>query len=311
MACFYPQTVYPSIEVNPSGKRSATWNPHQGYEDRAYVIKCGQCQGCRGSRALMWAARCHHEMSVHEDNCFLTLTYDREHLPLNGTLDFTHHQLFIKKLRKHLTPRNPHARLYSRRIKYYACGEYGETSLRPHFHTCLFNLDFEDKVLWKTQHGEKLFVSPTLNRIWGNGRVVIGALNFASAAYVARYILKKITGPDAELHYQVQHPISGEIFEAEHERALISQGIGLSWLEKFSGDVYPQDFFHINGKKVAPPRAYDSWLEKNNPELLARVKARRNVSAERHMENNTYERLRVREELLRLKMEHYRRIYEV
>jgi len=302
MACFYPQTVYPSYEVNPSGKRSATWNPHQGYEDLAYVIKCGQCSGCRGARALMWATRCHHEMTLNEANCFVTLTYDREHLPLHSTLDFDDHILFMKRLRKYFSPR---------KIKYYSCGEYGETTLRPHFHSCIFNLDFDDKELWKTQNGERLYTSPTLNKIWGKGRAVIGALSFASAAYVARYILKKMTGPEARLHYQIEHPITGEIHDAAPEKALMSQGLGLSWLEKFHTDVYPQDFFHINGKRVRPPRAYDNWLEKNNPALMARVKARRNVSAEQHMENNTYERLRVREELLSIKSEYYRRVYEV
>lgn len=311
MACFHPQTVYPSLEVNPSGKRSATWNPHQGYEDLAYVIKCGQCQGCRGSRALMWAARCHHEASLYEDNSFLTLTYSPENLPLHGTLDYQDHVRFIKRLRKYLSPLNPHARLYSRKIKYYACGEYGEKDLRPHFHTCLFNLAFADKELWKTQNGSPLYQSVTLTKLWGKGLAVIGDLTFASAAYVARYILKKMTGPQSELHYQLEHPITGDIHQAEKERALMSQGIGISWLEKFKGDVYPQDFFHINGKKVSPPKAYDKWMEKNDPNLMARVRARRNVSAEQHEQNNTYERLRVREELLSIKQNYYRRVYEV
>jgi len=301
MSCFYPQTVYPSYEVNPSGKRSATWNPHQGYEDLAYKIACGQCDGCRVGKTLAWATRIHHEQSMWEANSFLTLTYDREHLPLHGTLQFRDHQLFMKSLRKYFAPRT---------IRYYSCGEYGETSLRPHFHTCLFNLEFDDKELWKTQNGESLYISPTLQSIWKNGRAVIGALTFASAAYVARYILKKVLGKDSQLHYQMEHPITGEIHDAEPERALMSQGIGISWLEKFKSDVYPQDFFHVDGKRVKPPRAYDRWLEKNDPTLWARVRARRQVNGEEFAENNTYERLRVREEVLSIKQKTQRRIYE-
>lgn len=311
MACFYPQKVYPSYEVNLSGKRSVTWNPHQGYEDLGFQIKCCQCQGCRYDRTLAWATRMHHEALMHDENSFLTLTYDRKHLPLSGTLDFKDHQKFAKSLRKHLTPKNPHARLYQRRIKYYACGEYGEKTLRPHFHTCLFGLDWQDKELWKIQNGESLYTSPTLNKIWGKGRAVIGALTFASAAYVARYILKKITGRDATQHYQIEHPITGEIYDAEPERALISQGLGKAWFEKFSGDVYPQDFLTINGKAVKPPRAYDKWMEEKDPELMARVRARRQVSGDEFAENNTYERLRVREEVLHIKNQVKRRIYEV
>jgi len=312
MACFHPQTVYPSKEVNPSGKRSPTWNPAQSLgSDMGFKIACGQCIGCRHTRILGWATRCHHEMQSHQANCFLTLTYDRKHLPLHGTLDYEDHKRFMKRLRKHFTPSNPHAALYRRKIKYYSCGEYGETTLRPHFHTCLFNLDFDDKQLWKVQNGEKLYISPTLQKIWQKGRAVIGALTFASAAYVARYILKKVVGRDSQMHYQVEHPITGEVHAAAPERALMSQGLGLSWLEKFKSDVYPQDFFHVNGKKVSPPAAYDRWLEEHDPKLWEFVKYRRMNNGERFAENNSHERLRVREELKYIKQEHYRRIYEV
>lgn len=301
MACFYPQTVYPSKEVNPSGKRSATWNPNQGYSDLGYEIACGQCQGCRATRALDWATRITHESLLWESNLFLTLTYDEGQLPLHGTLDYSDHELFMKRLRKRFAPRT---------IRYYSCGEYGETTLRPHFHTCLFNLSFNDAELWKTQNGEHLFTSPTLNEIWGKGRAVIGSLTYASAAYVARYILKKITGPKSELHYQLEHPITGDIHQAAPEGARMSQSLGISWLEKFKSDVYPKDFFHIDGKKIRPPRAYDRWLEKHDPQMWARVRARRQVGGEANSENNTYERLRVREHIHALKSEYYRRIYE-
>lgn len=239
---------------------------------------------------------------MHSANSFLTLTYRKEELPLHGTLNYKDHTDFMKKLRKYFEPRT---------IRYYSCGEYGETNLRPHFHSCLFNLDFDDKELWKTQKGEKLYVSPTLNKIWGKGLAVIGEMTYASAAYVARYTLKKVRGPDAFLHYQVEHPITGEVHDAEPEDARMSRNLGIPWLEKYKSDVYAQDFFHINGKKVRPPKAYDRWLEKTDPDLWKRVKARREINGERFADNNTYERLRVREELLAIKQKYYRRVYEV
>lgn len=304
MACLFPRDVYRSTEVNPSGKRSIVFDSKKGYGDLTFKIACKQCNACRQTYSLDWATRVHLEQSLYEANCFVTLTYDAEHYPPNGGLVRRDHQLFMKSLRDYFYPRT---------IRYYAAGEYGESSLRPHFHSCLFNIDFDDKVLWKSQHGEMLYTSPTLAGLWKNGRAVIGSLTFASAAYVARYILKKVRGRDADEHYQVEDMETGEWVQVERERALMSlrPGVGIPWLEKFKSDVYPSDFITINNKRVRPPAAFDVWLSQNDPQLWQRVKYKRMVSADRHAENNTIERLRVRRELTDLKLQFYRRIYEV
>jgi len=304
MACLYPRTGYRSTEVNPSGKRSLVWDSKQGYGDLKVITACGQCTGCRQAYSLEWATRVHCEQQLYEANCFITLTYDGKSLPPGGSLDYDHHELFMKRLRKHFAPRT---------IRNYAAGEYGETSLRPHFHSCLFNLDFDDKELWKRQNGEDLYTSPILNDLWGKGRAVIGSLTFASAAYVARYILKKVRGPDAAKHYEIYVPETGECYDVSPEAPRMSRrpGVGIPWLEKYYKDVYPSDFLVINGKKVKPPKAFDRWLEKHHPLLWQRVKYKRIANGDRHAENNTIERLRVRRELAELKLKHYRRIYEV
>lgn len=85
------------------------------------VIKCGQCMECRLAYSREWAIRITHEAAMHERNCFLTLTYDDDHLPKYGQLVKSDLQKFFKRLRHHFN------------FKYVACGEYGERRRRPHF----------------------------------------------------------------------------------------------------------------------------------------------------------------------------------
>ena len=152
------------------------------------MVPCGQCIGCRLERSRQWAIRCVHEASLHTDNCFITLTYSPDCLPSDGSLNHDDFQKFFKRLRKHIAPK---------KIRYYMCGEYGEDLQqpsklgRPHFHACLFGLDFDDKQLYIVRDDVKLYTSATLEKIWGKGFVTIGDVTFESAAYVARYIAKK------------------------------------------------------------------------------------------------------------------------
>jgi len=103
-------------------------------------IPCGQCTGCRLDRSKAWAIRCYHESMMWEENCFATLTYDDEHLPKNSSLDKRDLQKFFKRLRKKYEPK---------KIRYYACAEYGEKSFRPHYHAAIFNISFADRKEWK------------------------------------------------------------------------------------------------------------------------------------------------------------------
>lgn len=156
------------------------------------TLPCGQCIGCRLERSRQWAVRCVHEASLHKRNCFITLTYNNDHLPEDRGLHYDHFQLFMKRLRKK----------YGEGIRFYMCGEYGEKLGRPHFHACLFNHDFSDKTPWKTtETGFKLFRSKELEELWPYGYSSVGAVSFESAAYVARYIMKKVNGEAAEMHY--------------------------------------------------------------------------------------------------------------
>ena len=179
---------------------------------RKLQLPCGQCTRCRLERSRQWAIRCVHEAQMWTDNCFITLTYDKEHLPAGNTLKHLDYQLFMKRLRR---------RFFSSRetpIRYYMCGEYGEKGGRPHYHACLFNFNFPDrKPTHKSEKGSQLYSSKLLEQIWGMGRCDIGELNFESAAYAARYIMEKQTGEKATNHYAQLDKDTGEIFKREPE----------------------------------------------------------------------------------------------
>lgn len=256
MPCYHPLQGWRSRSVNPSGKRPIVFDRSKGLVDLEVTVPCGQCIGCRLERSRQWAMRCLHEASLHEENCFLTLTYEDANLPKSGSLVKKDFQDFMKRLRKRYEPK---------KIRYYMCGEYGDENLRPHYHCCLFNHDFADKTIWTVRNGNSLYTSETLSKLWGHGYCVIGDVTFDSAAYVARYIMKKVTGPHAEFHY-------GDLVPEYNN---MSQGIGKEWYEKFKDDCFPSDFIVVNGKKMGVPKYYEYLLDKDDPELLKLLKARR------------------------------------
>lgn len=225
-----------------------------------------------------------HEAQFHALSCFLTLTYDDEHLPRGGTLVKRHFQLFMKRLRK--------ARKKTR-IAYFHCGEYGGRLGRPHYHAIVFGADFGDKVLYEEDSdGNKLFTSEELDNLWTHGECKIGAVTFQSAAYVARYVMKKVTGDAAEQHYRQVDTETGEIIDLlpEYITMSLKPGIGLKWFEQYSTDVYPDDFVIADGQKAKPPAYYDRKLP---PEQLAEIKRKREARAltPKVRANNTPQRL--------------------
>lgn len=191
MACFHPLSGYRAEAVNPdTGKHSIVFDRRKArfggvlLQDQIEV-PCGQCIGCRLERSRQWALRCVHEASLHDENCFITLTYDPEHLPIYfrddgpalGTLCKEDFQNFMKRLRERI----------GTKIRFFHCGEYGEQLGRPHYHAIIFGYDFADKTpIEVSDGGHNQFVSEMLTEVWGKGRCTIGAVTFDSAAYVAR-----------------------------------------------------------------------------------------------------------------------------
>ena len=245
-------------------------------------VPCGQCVGCRLERSRQWAIRCVHEASLHERNCFITLTYNNENLPKDESLHVRHFQLFMKKLRKK----------YGKGIRFYHCGEYGENFGRPHYHALLFGFDFSDKILFKQNRDYPIYTSKALSELWTYGYASIGSVTFEFAAYVARYVMKKILGEDSTMHYSAYDKESDTYYLKKPEYTTMSRrpGIGRNWLEKYQSDVYPSDQVIMRGKSMKPPKFYDA----NYPQI-DEIKFERELNAEKHLDNNTPERLAVRE----------------
>ena len=213
MPCYGPLTGYYSAEVSSTGKRPITFDKKKAFSGVAICLPCGRCIGCRLERSRQWAVRLMHENRMHRDSCFVTLTYDNEHLPEGGTLVKRDFQLFMKRLRK----------VKGEGVRFYACGEYGEYNARPHYHALLFNCGFSDKLVHsKNGRGELLYTSDELHDMWPMGHNIIGDVSFESAAYVARYCVKKVTGKGSDEHYSVVDG-DGRIFTRIPEFALMSR----------------------------------------------------------------------------------------
>lgn len=292
MPCYSPLEAWRG-PVGPSGKRSIVFKRPGGVFGSGIELPCGQCIGCRLERTRQWAIRCSNEASLYEDNCFLTLTYSDENIPKNGSLVPRHFTLFMKKLRFR----------FGEGIRFFHCGEYGEQLGRPHYHACLFNFDFEDKVFAKMSGEHRVYTSETLDRTWGHGHCWIGTVTEESAAYVARYAMKKVTGDKAQEHYGERVP----------EYATMSRrpGIGSLWYERFKKDCYPSDYLVTNGNKAKVPKFYDSRLEKEDPGLLKELKEKRVELAEQRSKGEDLFRLRDREIVKRASLNRLYRPLEV
>lgn len=221
---------------------------------------------------------------MHDESCFLTLTYSDEFLPPYGSLDRRAFPLFMKRLRSKL----------GCRVRYFHCGEYGERTRRPHYHALLFGVGFDDRYRWATRCGRPAWRSDVLESLWTLGASEIGAVSFESAAYVARYVCKKVTGVGAERHYE-RVTEDGEVVRLEPEYATMSRrpGIGAGWLARYRGEVYPADEVVARGMKMKPPRYYDKILERESPDVYAELVAERKRSVV--LSEVTEERLIARE----------------
>lgn len=300
MPCYSPLKGWRARRTNESGKRGIVFNHQEAYLDLPVEIACGQCIGCRVDRTKAWAVRCVLEASQHRENCFITLTYDDEHLPADGSLNVKHYQDFMKRLRKHYEPR---------RIRFFHCGEYGDENSRPHYHACLFGLDFGDKVKYSERNGVNLYYSETLEKLWSKGFCTVGDVTFESAAYVARYVMKKVTGDRAKDHYLSLNPTTGVLSEIAPEYTTMSRkpGLAADWYQKFKGDVFPDDFIVINGKKMKVPAFFDAIHEREDLEGHLRKKGRRIFAANKRAADQTPDRLRVRETVKRKKLSQLKR----
>lgn len=293
MACTNPlraRRVYD--EGEQKYKIKFVMDSESGYD---LLLPCGQCTSCRIQKSREWANRLMMELEDHDEAWFLTLTYNNEHGRLavddQGvckewlTLRKEDFQLFMKRLRK----------ATGQKLRYYACGEYGSETFRPHYHAIIFGLHLNDlQVYKKSPDGFVYYNSPSLQRCWSImetklsndgtsyreavplGFAVVANVTWETCAYTARYVMKKLKGPEAEFY---------ERFNIEAPWTLMSRkpGIARQWYDDHP-DCYEFDSINVStpsgGKKFRPPKYFDKLFDVDNPEKSAEVKALRRKLAD-------------------------------
>lgn len=292
MTCYHPIPAYTDDRVlHPSGKPKLQFNVLKGVGRAAnphitlLKVPCGKCEGCLLDRSKKWAIRCMHEASLHDNNCFLTLTYDDKHLPIDGSLNIEDFQLFMKRLRKK----------YGNGIRFFHCGEYGSLHFRPHHHAIIFGHDFNDKEMISLGRDVNtvLYRSNSLSLLWPYGFTSIGSVTERSCAYVARYILKKVNRTKQQ-NFQ---------FKPEYITMSRRPGIAHDWILRYKDDVYPHDYVVLsNGIKAKPPAYYDKIYDIiQNDYSLIDIKNKRIEQMKNNPDYNDPARLATKETLQKLR----------
>lgn len=272
MRCRKPMKAWKGQHVNPeTGRRPVAFKMMDGFHDLPLEFGCGQCIPCRLAWSRNWAARADAEARMSVRPCYtVTLTYDDEHLPWGSgsrsTVCVRDVQTFYKRLRFAVGP-----------FRHMTAGEYGEKSGRAHYHGSLFGVALDDLRFWKNSPaGGPMFVSRTVDRLWGQGLVSIQPFSASGAEYVAKYVLKAIKGPAAEAEYADREPP----FFIMSRRP----GIGAAAYEKFKEEWSTTGEMAIGGGSSAPqvvplPAFYMARIREEFPERYEVLRARRAAAA--------------------------------
>lgn len=249
---------------NPSGGRPIFgW---AGVKEGLPEIKlpCGKCPECMKDYYTDWATRGSRELMMWDSSLFMTLTYNDENLPPDKSLRKKDVQDFIKRLKKRFksSKENPIRQIY--------CGEYGEHTLRPHYHCILFNVDFKDKRKhYISPQGHQVFTSATLTALWGKGNVEFGYATPESIAYVFKYILKKKTRKEKSKPYTLEAPDG--CYDVAHEFIEASRNPGIGAFSRDSSSL-KKGYLSVNGVKKKLPKYFLESLKKKIPEVYEKIK---------------------------------------
>lgn len=301
MSCDFPQMAFRTSKVN-GGSGALTFDPNKAINRHNPIsVPCRRCVGCRLRYSSDLATRALHESKMHERSMFLTLTYDDEHLPDDYSVSVREWQLFNKKIRKH----------YGSGLRFLAVGEYGEQTLRPHYHALMFGLWPFDAKYFTTRRDSRVYTSAKLTEIWGKGLCEFGDVTYASAAYCARYVMKKIT-PDSErglAHYWRQHPLTQQMVQVQPEFHLSSKrpALGRTWFDKYKADAFPSDFIIIDGKKKAVPSLYLQWLSEEEKTRVSRHRKPAWTGKKREHQDENKRRLHARRVIRDQRIENLKR----
>lgn len=236
-----------------------TFKPRDNHPElEGFELECRKCLPCRLNIAREKAVRALHESKMHEDNIFLTLTYDEQNLK-SPKLQYRDFQLFMYSLREKRTRHIKDKDLKKKfSISYMVTGEYGEKNKRPHWHAIIFNYRPTDaKHKYTTELGEDVFTSEEISNLWKKGNIEFGSVTLESASYVARYAAKKLVhGHDQDHDYHPIHKTSSK------------NGIGRTWIEKYYAHAFSHGLIVLpNGQTTKIPRYYVDWAKKHKPEV--------------------------------------------
>lgn len=225
-------------------------------------VPCGHCINCKKERSKAWAFRLMCESHNWSSSVFLTLTYDDENVPYLGNptppyyaslypRDLT---LFLKRLRKSLG---------DRRIKYYACGEYGSTTYRPHYHLIVFGLDFTDESL--------------VSDAWSKGFIKLDPVNVQTINYVSGYVQKKLYGTD----------VYPDIVVPPFSR--MSKGLGSDYFKKNAVKIFNHGIM-FQGYRLPVPRYFYRLIEGGKIDEFSLSDAVRKKISNAKLAKSEYER---------------------
>lgn len=267
---------------------SRRWTGEPIYHPKDIAIPCGGCYECRLEKSRQWADRMMLELDHSKTAVFVTLTYSPDFVPVSMlddndecifTLNKRDVQLFLKRLRKRFEPRE---------IRYYLCGEYGDTTNRPHYHAIIYGLslsDFPDSfTVHRNDYNQYIYCSPMLAEIWGKGYASIANVSWQTCAYVARYTMKKLSGDMADIYAlrQQQPPF-----------ALMSRKPGIAgYYPREHPDCYSKSYLYTRDDfgvtprtKMRVPSYIFHKLSLTNPALYDKIKSERRLSAKLSMDN--------------------------
>lgn len=305
MACYHPSQIHVFKDLKTNTKSKILFQPHFNFKAKSdksmlnivrqmedpetgekawfkcvqqVLVPCGHCVGCSSDISRDWSYRMLMEKQVSKNAWFLTLTYDDEHLPEDHQLDKNHLDDFIKKLR------NFYYELGLDNIRYYACGEYGSKSGRPHYHMIVYNLPltpleftafnlktpsccFKNKIVGTSLDKTPLYQFDFLNELWQNGFVVVGECTLASCSYVARYVNKK------RLSGVKNKELKDKGITPEFNCMSRMPGIGVKYYENFYDNILSSNLcFYIGNNRCSVGRSFEKWLEKHHPDRLEEYK---------------------------------------
>ena len=284
MPCYHPLVGFPSGKITENGKEKLVIKPEYLKKhtiddvnlNNGVLLPCGHCIGCRLDYSRRWADRMMLELETSRSAIFVTLTYDNDHIhwsqydvnncPIFGTLDKRDCQLFMKRLRKEFS---------DVKIRFYLAGEYGETTLRPHYHAIIYGIGLSDigdcVAFGRNDLGQAYYISKRFQEIWSLGNVLLADVSWQTCAYVARYVTKKMNG-EKSISYAQRNVIP--------EFSLMSRkpGIGREYLE-----LHPDclDSVNINlstpegGLKISIPKYYLKQLELSDNEKYVKMMEQR------------------------------------